>query len=77
MAAKYDFSSVKRLLPRATRGYVFSKTALFKPIPRPVLGTSKMPIKPYGLFVAASLLAATAEAQVVSGVMTVTGAEMH
>ena len=36
-----------------------------------------MSIKSYGLFVAASLLATTAQAQVVSGVMTVTGAEMH
>lgn len=31
----------------------------------------------FGLFIAASLLAAMAQAQIVSGVMTVTGAEMH
>jgi len=36
-----------------------------------------MSSKSYGLFVAVSLWAATAQAQIVSGVMTVTGAEMH
>ena len=36
-----------------------------------------MSIKSYGLFVALSLLTTTAQAQIVSGVMTVTGAEMH
>jgi hypothetical protein len=36
-----------------------------------------MNIKRFGLFVAISFWAATAQAQVVSGVMTVTGAEMH
>lgn len=36
-----------------------------------------MSIKSYGVFVAVSLLATTAQAQIVSGVMTVTGAEMH
>ena len=36
-----------------------------------------MSIKHVGLFVAVSLWAVSAQAQVVSGVMTVTGAEMH
>ena len=45
--------------------------------PGRVFKGKKMSIKSYGLFVAASLLATTAQAQVVGGVMTVTGAEMH
>ena len=36
-----------------------------------------MSIKSYGVFVAVSLLATAAQAQIASGVMTVTGAEMH
>lgn len=36
-----------------------------------------MSIKSLGFFVTLSLWAVTAQAQVVSGVMTVTGAEMH
>ncbi len=53
------------------------KSTISLVFPNRFSGISKMSIKSYGVFVAVSLLASTAQAQIVSGVMTVTGAEMH